>query len=287
MNQTISERAPAKVNLALQLTGRRDDGYHLLDSLITFLDLEDTLHVVADNTLALSVEGEFSQGLAGDDNLVLRAARLLQEHAGITSGAAMVLEKNIPVGAGLGGGSADAAAALRALNRLWNCRASDADLHSIAAKLGADVPSCIAGQPARMRGIGDELLPLPSLPECAWILLVYPNVPLATPSVYKSGKAKFTGPLLVLPYEPIDWYDAVRDATNDLYPAAQSLSPEVTTMIESLKQLQGAIAVRMSGSGSACFALFDDERVARMGEQHFAARHPSGVWFRLCKPKSA
>ena len=285
MTQTITERAPAKVNLALHLTGRRDDGYHLLDSLITFLDLEDSLHVLADDTLALSVEGEFGQGLAGDDNLVLRAARLLQEHAGVTSGAAMVLEKNIPVGAGLGGGSADAAAALRALNRLWNCRASDADLHKIAAKLGADVPSCILGKAAHMRGIGDELSTLPPLPESIFILLVYPNTPIATPAVYQSGKASFSGPLPLIPEQSSDWLEAIRAAKNDLYPAAQSISSHVTTMIKSLGQLQEAAVVRMSGSGSACFALFDDERAARMGEQHFAARHPSGVWFRLCRPK--
>lgn len=281
----FTEAAPAKVNLALHITGRRADGYHLLDSLITFLDLEDHLHgvVPADNALSLTVEGTFGAGLAGDDNLVLRAANLLRRHAGIMKGAALVLEKNIPVGAGLGGGSADAAAALRLLNRLWGCNAGVEDLQKLAAMLGADIPSCVTGEPARMQGIGEVLTPLPPLPHAMHVLVVYPNRPLPTPLVYGSGKATMSGLLPFIPAQRDDWWEAILQSGNDLYPAARSVAPEVDTMIDALNGLQDMVAVRMSGSGSACFALFDDARAAAMAAKHFAIRQPQ-AWSALCRP---
>src|SRR5262249_52649544 len=152
--------ARAKVNLWLKVVGRRGDGYHLLDSLVAFADLADSLDVASADRLSLAVDGPAAAALDGEgDNLVLKAARLLAEHAGVTSGAALRLTKHIPVAAGLGGGSADAAATLQALADLWRLKLSDAELLGLAAKLGADVPMCLVGRTAVASGIGEKLAP--------------------------------------------------------------------------------------------------------------------------------
>ena len=158
MPDRLTEPAPAKVNLYLHLTGRRDDGYHLLDSLVVFAGIGDTLSAAPAETLSLHVAGPFAAGLAGEpDNLVLRAARALAAEAGVTAGAHLVLDKHLPVASGIGGGSADAAAALRLLCRLWRLAPQPAALARLAAGLGADVPVCLAGRAARMGGIGERL----------------------------------------------------------------------------------------------------------------------------------
>ena len=176
MPDRLTEPAPAKVNLYLHLTGRRDDGYHLLDSLVVFAGIGDTLSAAPAETLSLQVTGPFAAGLAGEpDNLVLRAARALAAAAGVAAGAHLVLDKHLPVASGIGGGSADAAAALRLLCRLWRVTPQPAALARLAAGLGADVPVCLAGHAARMGGIGERLEPAPVLPACG-IVLVNPGI---------------------------------------------------------------------------------------------------------------
>lgn len=182
--QALSEFAPAKVNLHLHVVGRRDDGYHLLDSLVVFAGVGDRLSVVEDEGLSLSVTGPFAAGLEAEaDNLVLLAARALAHHAGVRPMGALVLEKNLPVASGIGGGSADAAAALRMLGRFWGL---SGDLPgSLTAGLGADVPICMFSRPAVMSGIGEGLTPVPPLPDVG-IVLVNPGVAVSTPAVFRS-----------------------------------------------------------------------------------------------------
>ena len=251
-------QAPAKINLALHVTGRRADGYHLLDSLVAFAGAHDVVTAAQADTLCLSVAGPFAPALTADpDNLVLRAARALAEAAGVAPRAALHLEKNLPVASGIGGGSADAAATLRALSRLWSLAPAPADLHAIAARLGADVPVCVGSRPCRMLGIGETLAPVPKLPACG-LLLVNPGVALATQAVFRARADAFSAPLAL----PDAWPDAgalaatLALAGNDLQPPAIALCPAIGALLAELAGHPGVLLARMSGSGATCFALF-------------------------------
>ena len=249
----LTEPAPAKVNLFLHVVGRRPDGYHLLDSLAVFPGPGDVLHAAAADELTLEVTGPFAAGLAGDgDNLVLRAARALAPPG---RGARLRLEKNLPVASGIGGGSADAAAALRILSRLWNITA---DLHALAVELGADVPACLRSAPVRMGGIGDVLSPAPELPPCT-VLLVNPLVGVSTPEVFRRRTGGFRAPAAL----PASWSttsslrDGLAGTTNDLEMAATEIAPEIGHVLAWLKENPACLLARMSGSGATCFGLFD------------------------------
>lgn len=270
------EAAPAKVNLYLHVTGRRADGYHLLDSLAVFGPAADRLSARPDSALSLAVEGPFGHGLStAADNLVLRAARALAEEAGSTAGAALRLVKRLPVASGIGGGSADAAATLRLLDRLWRLDLGPDRLAAIGARLGADIPVCIASRPRRMQGVGEVLLPAPTLPACG-LLLVNPGVELATPAVFRARQAGFT-PAATL---PAGWADAAamaRDLAmlrNDLEAPAIGLCPAVATVLAALRALPGCLLARMSGSGATCFGLFADAAAAEAA----SAALPGGWW---------
>ncbi|AUH64827.1 4-(cytidine 5'-diphospho)-2-C-methyl-D-erythritol kinase [Paracoccus zhejiangensis] len=237
--------APAKLNLALHVTGRRADGYHLLDSLVVFARHGDAVEVVP-GASALTVDGPFAGDVpVGADNLCLRAARTMG------TGARIHLTKNLPVASGIGGGSADAAAVMRALAAQGHALPAD------PAALGADIPVCLAGQPARMRGVGERLDPVPEVPALP-IVLVNPGIPLSTPAVFKALQRRDNSPMP----EP-DWHDAdsligwLGKTRNDLQPAAISLAPAISEVLTALEG-QGARLSRMSGSGATCFGLFDD-----------------------------
>ena len=245
------EAAPAKVNLFLHVTGRRADGYHLLDSLVVFGPAADRLTAAPAETLSLSLGGEFAVALAADpDNLVLRAARAL----GGGRGAALYLEKRLPVASGIGGGSADAAAALRLLDRMWGL---GADLMPLAAGLGADVPVCVGSLPARMAGIGDIITAAPRLPECG-LLLVNPGMPVATPDVFRTRQGGFSPPA-TLPHAWRDVHAMAEELArlgNDLETPAILLCPAIAQVLAALRRLPGCLLARMSGSGATCFGLF-------------------------------
>ncbi len=253
----LSEFAPAKVNLYLHVTGRRADGYHLLDSLAVFPAVGDVVGLAPADGLSLSLDGPFAAGLAaGSDNLVLRAALALAARAGIAPAGALRLTKNLPVASGIGGGSADAAAALRLLARAWSVPPADAGL---ALGLGADVPVCLAGRVCRMQGVGEILLPGPALPACGMVL-VNPGVAVATPAVFRARTGGFSPPAVL----PAAWADAAAMAAtlgqlaNDLEPAAIGLAPVIGAVLAALRATPGALLARMSGSGATCFALFAD-----------------------------
>jgi 4-diphosphocytidyl-2-C-methyl-D-erythritol kinase len=251
------EQARAKINLWLSVVGHREDGYHLLDSLVVFSDLADTLEAELADGLSLAIEGLGADRLSAEpDNLVLKAARLLAAEVGIVPRAKVRLAKRIPMAAGLGGGSADAAAALRLLCRLWRLDLPSSVLAALAARLGADVPMCLAERPMLVAGIGEKLAPAPPLPVCS-LLLVNPGVALPTPKVFAARTGAFAVPTPVdRPWSDIDGLvSALIARGNDLTDAAISLQPVVG---EALGLLRSAPAVRyagMSGSGATCFAL--------------------------------
>ena len=272
----MRETAPAKVNLFLHVTGRRADGYHLLDSLAVFGPAADALRAERDDTLSLTLSGPFGASLTAEpDNLVLRAARALATATGYSGGAALHLEKHLPVASGIGGGSADAAAALRLLNRLWRTGLDQATLERIAAPLGADIPVCIASLAARMQGVGDVIGAPPAIPGCG-LLLVNPGVPLATPAVFRARQGGFSPPALL----PASWSNArvmaedLARLTNDLEAPAMALRPVIAEVLAALRAQPGCLLSRMSGSGATCFGLFDTP-----GEAALAAGMMPRAWW--------
>jgi 4-diphosphocytidyl-2-C-methyl-D-erythritol kinase len=257
----LSEFAPAKVNLFLHVTGKREDGYHLLDSLAVFPAVGDRLSFAPDDALSLSITGRFGAVLSAEpDNLVLRAARVLASAAGQMPAGRLVLEKNLPVASGIGGGSADAAAALRLLARHWS---SQAELPEIALSLGADVPVCLASRPVRMGGIGEIFTPPPALPVFGMVL-VNPGIPVATAAVFRARQPIFSPPANL----PDAWPDAASMAAglaalgNDLEAPAIALAPGIAATLATLRALPGVLLARMSGSGATCFAIFNTEAEA-------------------------
>ena len=260
MNRAIHRTAPAKLNLYLHVIGRRETGYHELDSLVTFLDLGDSLEVSEASDLTLEVIGPLAAGVpTGEDNLVLRAARALAKAYGVEARARIHLEKRLPSAAGLGGGSADAAAALLALAELWQVPAEPDRLTEIGLSIGADLPVCLRGRSTRMQGIGERLLPAPVVPPCG-VILLNPGIPLATGDVFAARTGAFSEPA-ELPSRFADTAVLVASLAacrNDLEAPAKASAPEVGTALATLKALPGARLVRMAGSGATCFALFDN-----------------------------
>lgn len=268
----LTETAYAKINLALHIRARRADGYHALESLFAFCADGDELRGEArdDNALTLTVTGPFAEGLsAGEDNLVLRAARALQAASGTHRGANLYLDKHLPIASGIGGGSADAAAVLRLLIRLWGIRPMDMDFPAIAASLGADVPVCLNSQTNFGVGVGDQLtavdLDLGGTP----ILLVNPLLPCPTAPVYAGWDGVDRGPL-----DPLLW----RGGRNDLAASATALVPEIDDVLAVLRA-QLPELTRMSGSGATCFALFASEAERDAAADRIADDHPD--WWGL------
>lgn len=262
----VAEAAPAKINLALHVTGRRADGYHLLDSIVVFAAAGDRLGVSLAPAPSLRVTGPFAAAVpAGPENLCLRAAAL----AGAT--AAVELEKRLPVASGIGGGSADAAAVLRALAR------QGVPLPLAPERLGADVPVCLAGRPARMRGTGERLEPLPALPPLAMVL-VNPGAPLSTPAVFAGLAHRENPPLPELPgrLDGPAFLAWLRGCRNDLQAPAIALVPQIAEVLDALKA-RGAALARMSGSGATCFGLFLSAAEAEAAAAALARARP-GWW---------
>jgi 4-diphosphocytidyl-2-C-methyl-D-erythritol kinase len=275
----IVVEAPAKVNLSLHVVGKRADGYHLLDSLVAFAGTGDTLEFTAAETLTLEVVGPTASLIPAEgDNIVLTAARRLADAAKVTAGATIRLTKRLPVAAGIGGGSADAAAALTGLARLWGVTLPEAALHALALKLGADVPVCLAGKPTRMSGVGEVLETVPTLPPC-WLVLVNPMVPLHTPAVFKARQGEFSAalPLTEAPADAAALAAALALRRNDLTRAAISLEPVVGEVLTAIGATAGCLLSRMSGSGATCFGLFAEEAAARAAAGRLILAQP-GWW---------
>jgi 4-diphosphocytidyl-2-C-methyl-D-erythritol kinase len=273
----IAAFAAAKLNLYLHITGRRADGYHLIDGLVGFADIGDRLSARSAAALTLAVSGTEAAELddAGGDNLVLRAARLLATHAGTAPRAAIHLEKNLPVASGLGGGSSDAAAALRALLILWRVAIDEAMLRRLGLMLGADMPVCLHAGPAWVGGIGDAVEAAPDLPG-AGVLLVNPRRRLPTAAVFAAWRGRFGAPARFspMPADAAALAGALSSRGNDLTEAAIGLVPEIAAVLAALAALDGALLARMSGSGASCFALFSDRAAAEAARANLAGAHP-------------
>jgi len=276
--------APAKINLTLHVTGQRNDGYHLLDSLVCFANVGDTVSLQSDKVLSMTVEGPEAAAVPADmRNLVLKTAALFED----MPGASFVLTKTLPVSSGIGGGSADAAAAFRGLMCVRSglmpgndipaelidpARTSFADK---LLKLGADIPVCLLSEPTRMRGVGEDLTRVPDLPPLH-VVLVNPRVSVSTPAVFAALPTKdnpampaqipqFTGPAHF-----VQWLSTQR---NDLQATAQAMAPEIGTVLAALGDMPACQLARMSGSGATCFGIFADQAQARTAAKDLQDQH--------------
>lgn len=278
---TFEEPAPAKVNLSLAVRGRRADGYHELDSLVAFASIADTVSLTPGPGLSVTVAGPFGAGLSGEDNLIAKAVRCALAAEPRLRAGAFHLHKSLPVAAGLGGGSADAAAALRLLARSNADLAARVSWTTIASRVGADVPACLTGQAARMAGLGEVVEPIANFPVVACVL-ANPGVPLATADVFRAlaaGPVPAAGerivPMAFRRAQDVIAFAAV--AGNDLEAPAKRLCPPVASVLRALAGLAGVGAVRMSGSGSTCCALFARPAAAEEAAMRLAKSEP-GWW---------
>ena len=277
-SETALETAHAKVNVALHVRGRRDDGYHALESLFVFADHGDRLTGVAtdDGAIDLMIDGPFGAALdAGPGNLVVKAARALQSYLGQQRGAAIRLTKILPVASGIGGGSADAAATLRLLVRLWDVRIDEAELAAIALDLGSDVPACIASVTQMVGGRGERLARhhVDGLEGMA-MLLVNPGVGVSTVRVFAGWDGQDRGALDATRIDAL-----VTRGRNDLEAAAMAIAPVIGDVLAALRAQAGVVLARMSGSGATCFALFDDD--AAMADAAMAMRAAHRDWWMM------
>jgi 4-diphosphocytidyl-2-C-methyl-D-erythritol kinase len=268
---TFSAFAPAKINLYLHILGRRADGYHLLDSLIAFADIGDWVSAAPAPTLSLAVGGPEAGAIAalGEDNLVMRAARLLaaasrpKAPGAAQFGAALYLDKVLPAASGIGGGSSDAAATLRALDLMWHRPLGPDALARLALQLGADTPACLAARPVWVGGIGERIEDAAGLPP-AGIVLANPRRTLPTADVFRARRGAFSaaGRFDPMPADAAGLAMVLEDRRSDLTGAALGLLPDIAPVLARLARLPGALLARMSGSGATCFALFSDRATA-------------------------
>jgi len=274
------EAAPAKINLFLHIVGRRPDGLHSIDSLVVFAELGDVVTVSPGDGLSLTRSGP----MAGDlppvaDDLVFRAATLLAEAAGVAAGAVIDVQKNLPVASGIGGGSADAAAAIRALTRLWRIDLAPGRLSSLAQKLGADVAVCLASQPSRVGGAG-ELLSPPGPLAPLHAVLVNPRLAVSTAEVFEVFVAapqtsdSGSGPIPTWSSEPGEFAQQLADCRNDLTGAALSLCPAIGDVLAQLGAQPECLLARLCGSGATCFGLFDTPSAAHAAAEALKRDNP-------------
>lgn len=268
--------APAKINLFLHVTGRRDDGYHLLESFVVFTEFGDRLTVEPADTLALAIQGPFGAGLdsGGGDNLVLRAADALRAAFNVTAGAHIVLEKNLPVSSGIGGGSADAAAALHALSALWSLDVPAQRLAEIGIALGADVPVCLFARPAMMSGVGEAVDRADAPPGCG-VVLVNARDGVSTPAVFAARSAAFSdAQRWTTPGSFDDFVQALSDRENDLFAPARMVSPVIDRVMSALQADGQCALARLSGSGGTCFGIYRDTSSADAAAQRISQENP-------------
>ena len=282
MHEPLSEAAPAKVNLALHVTGQREDGFHKLHSLCVFTELADQISARPAEVDSLAVTGPFAAEVpSGRSNLAIRTVEKFRARFpdGLAEGIGITLEKLLPVAAGLGGGSADAAAVLRLLARMSAVQIADADLFALAATLGADVPMCLLSQTCEVNGIGEVIRPLPSFP-AMHLVLVNPLAPVATPDVFRRLVSKNNSAMPALP-EPLDraallsmWLE---DTRNDLQAPAAEVVPAIETIIAAIAATPNCTLARMSGSGATCFGLYGSAAAAHQAA-HDLREHLAGYW---------
>ncbi len=281
------EFAPAKINLTLAVKGRRPDGFHELQSFVVFADCGDVLTGEPALAMSFDVSGPFASSLASEkNNLVIRAAQLLADHLGIERPARLTLEKNLPVASGMGGGSADAAAALRLLQRLSGQSLEPHVMAALALGIGADVPVCLEASPAFMWGKGELMTRLEAVPEF-WFVLINPGVAVSTAEVFDALAAPALTGKEATPSLPrwtslapfVDW---LKEHGNDLEKPALACAPVIAEVLAALESTQECRLARMSGSGATCFGVYADEATARAAETALRATRPNW-WIRAAR----
>ncbi len=279
-NQVLSAAANAKINLYLHITGKHQNGYHLLDSLVVFANVGDIIEVAPSHDLQIAINGDYAGELSPTDNSVRKSAEELRRYFSISAGADITLHKNLPIGAGIGGGSADAAAALKLLMRLWKINASPKELMSISLLLGADVPACLQSTSLYMSGIGEITEAAPKI-SGLYVLLASTGKPLLTKNVFAQYNGGFSAPA---PHPKHfasndDLIAFLKNTRNDLQGAAIQLMPEIAEIIAALEEESHCLLARMSGSGSTCFGLFAKRKFAEDAAVSLRNQYPSW-WIR-------
>lgn len=274
--------ARAKINLDLLITGQRADGYHLLDSLVVFADYGDRLSLEKSPDLTLEVRG--APLSAGADNLVLKAAHLMRDYASRQEGGHFILEKNLPIASGIGGGSADAAAALKLCAEMWDVRIGDEELAKMALTLGADVPVCLRSRACHMQGIGEKLTDI-TFAFPLYLLLANPGIPVSTKDIFRERNTQNMpfSTVRTLPGK-IDNHtqlgELLNASRNDLEDIACGLYPKIGGMVKILKKTNGCRLARMSGSGATCFGLYTTKTQAVQALETVRAQSP-GSWLQI------
>ncbi len=276
---TIEERACAKVNLALHVTGVREDGYHTLDSIIFFTDISDRLFIKKRGENGLFLTGEFSKTISVKKNTILQVLKLFQNE--LTDRFSINLEKNLPIGAGLGGGSADAAAVIRFLVNYYTIPMPS--LKSIS-KIGADIPVCIASVASRVEGIGEIVKPINITSIDVWIVLVNPRIFVSTSSIFQELTQKRNKPLS--PFSDFNntdqFIDYLKTQRNDLQAIAVNKWPEISYVLDTIEETQGVLLSRMSGSGSTCFGLYKSQEIAKKAANYINKKN-NKWWIKFSK----
>lgn len=286
MVRHIRVSAPAKINLTLRITGKRPDGYHLLDSLVAFADIGDVIEVFEASRFSFDVSGPFASGFLPEEvdtasasgNIAVRAAQALALAEGRTLDISIHLTKNLPLASGLGGGSADAAAVIRALQKLWGLSADAPYLPALFTSLGADVPVCWRCVPQRVRGVGEILEDAPSFPPLS-VVLVNPLKPCPTADVFRRHQGFHEAlPSFPASFETVHRFVEFLDGQgNDLLPAALQIVPAISECLDALNDQTGCLLSRLSGSGATCFGIFEDARQAQQAAGIISHRFP-GWW---------
>lgn len=273
---TFKLMAPAKINLFLHITGKREDGYHLLQSAMIFVDVGDDLEFSRHDGLFLDVEGPFAGDMPDPhENLVCKAAQLLAAEYKMAASGQVTLTKKLPVASGIAGGSSDAAMALKGFARLWGLPDEQNRLQKIAQKLGADVPACLYRQPVWAEGTGEKITRLPDMPEMHFVL-ANPMVPTPTPEVFRRFRNKFSPPLQFSGRRKSasEWVADLKIYRNDLTDAALEVTPHIKDVLEALRQTPGCHFARLSGSGATCFGVYDHPETAMAAVHLIRQRQP-------------
>lgn len=262
INKTYKALCPAKINLFLHITGKKEDGYHLLDSLFVFTDIKDEMYFKLSDNFSLKVEGKFKDNVPVDEsNIVLKAANLLKKHSGNEKlGIDIELIKNIPNGAGLGGGSSNAAQTLLLLNKIWKLNISNDKLMSIALTLGADVPACLYNKKAFIGKIGEEITACNIDISRYYVVLASCSVEISTNKVFNNYSSNFKNMIKINKNYDLDYL--LENTTNDLLEPAIKIEPKIKSVIDLLNSQKDCVKASMSGSGSVCFAIFKNKKHA-------------------------
>ena len=272
----VERAAPAKINLALHVTGQRPDGYHTIDTLAVFTEIGDRVTVCepkGSQGITLSIKGPFACGLEADhDNLIVKAATDLCTQLDLERAAEITLEKNLPVASGIGGGSADAAATLLALKEFWKLE-TDINLIEIAQKLGADVPMCLYSKPLRAQGIGEQITPLETT-NALELLLVNPGIEISTPEVFANLENKANSPISEQSFSQFPDTGYLAALRNDLEEPALNIAPVIGDVLSEIRGQKGCAFSRMSGSGATCFGVFDSRETVQEAKAEIRQRHP-------------